>query len=85
MSMLLNDSEGQVFLKRLLTKAEEITESFSREIPIQVHANPLGGSVLAIEYEAVVRSGVSIDELNNLVASLPNHQWLLTLIADLRT
>ena len=76
--MLLNDSEGQVFLKRLLTKAEEITESFSREIPIQVHASPLGGSVLAIEYEAVVRSGVSIDELNNLVASLPGHQWLLS-------
>ena len=77
MSMLPSDSEGRVFLEGLLTKAEEITESASREIPIQVHASPLGGSVIAIEYEAVVRSGVSIDELYNLVASLPGHQWLL--------
>jgi hypothetical protein len=77
MSMLPNDSEGQVFLKGILTKAAEITESPSREIPIQVHASPLAGSVLAIEYEAVVRSGVSINELDNLVASLPGHQWLL--------
>ena len=78
MSMLPSDSEGQVFLQGLLTKAEEIMESASWEIPIQVHASPLAGSVLAIEYEAVVRSGVSIDKLNNLVASLPGHQWLLT-------
>ena len=76
MSMLPSDSEGQMFLEGLLTKAEEIMESAPLEIPIQVHASPLGGSVLAIEYEAVVRSGVLIDELNNLVASLPGHKWL---------
>ena len=77
MSMLPSDSEGQVFVKGLLARAEEVTESPPWEIPIQLHASPLGGSVLDIEYEAIVRSGVSIDELNNLVASLPGHKWLL--------
>ncbi|MES0446872.1 MAG: hypothetical protein ABUJ92_10035, partial [Desulfobacterales bacterium] len=73
-----SDPEGQVFVKGLLAMAEETTEFPPREIPIQVHASPLGGPILDIEYEAVVRSGVSIDELNNLVASLPGHKWLLT-------
>lgn len=78
MSMLHSDPEGQVFVKGLLAMAEETTESPPREIPIQVHASPLGGPILDIEYEAIVRSGVSIDELNNLVASLPGYKWLLT-------
>ena len=77
-SMLHSDTEGQVFVKGLLAMAEETTEPPPREIPIQIHASPLGGPILDIEHEAIVRSGVSIDELNNLVASLPGHKWLLT-------
>lgn len=42
------------------------------------HASVWGDSIIDIEYEAVVRNGASIDELNNLVASLPSHQWLLS-------
>lgn len=78
MSLLNSDPEGQVFLKGLLAIAEGTTESPPREMPIQVHASPLGGPIPDIEYQAIIRSGVTIDELNDLVASLPGHQWLLT-------
>ena len=78
MRMLAADSEGQVFVKGLFASAEKIAKSPSREIPIQRHASVWGDSILDIEYEAVVRSGVSIDELNNLVASMPGHQWLIS-------
>ena len=78
MSMLPSGSEGQIFVKGILTGAEEITESPQREIPIQRHASVWGDSISDIEYEALVRSGLSIDELNNLIASMPGHQWLLT-------
>jgi hypothetical protein len=37
----------------------------------------MGDSIQDIEYEAVLRSGISMDELNHLVVSLPGHQWLL--------
>jgi len=77
MSMLASDTEGQTFLKGLLNRVEDIAESPSRKIPIQRHASVWGDSILDIEYEAVVRSCISFDELNNLVTSLPGHQWLL--------
>ena len=77
MSMLPSNSEGQAFLKGVLNRAEGITESPPREIPIQRHASVWGDSILSIEHEAVVRSGISIDELNIQVASLPDYQWLL--------
>jgi hypothetical protein len=78
MRMLAPDSEGQVFVKGLFARAEKITKSPSREIPIQRHASVWGDTILEIEYEAVVRSGVTIDELNNFVRSMPGHQWLVS-------
>jgi len=78
MKMLTSDSEGQVFVKELFARAEKITASPPREIPIQKYASVWGDSILDIEYEAVMRSGVSIDELNNFVASVPGHQWLIS-------
>ncbi|MFC1825955.1 hypothetical protein ACFLYZ_01005 [Thermodesulfobacteriota bacterium] len=78
MRMLTSDSEGQVFVKELFARAEKITASPPREIPIQKYASVWGDSILDIEYEAVMRSGVSIDELNNFVASVPGHQWLIS-------
>jgi len=82
MRMLAPDSEGQVFVKGLFAIAEKITKSPFREIPIQRYASVWGDSILDIEYEAVMRSGVSIDELNNLVASLPGHQWLISALIE---
>lgn len=78
MRMLAPDSEGQVFVKGLFASAQKITKSPLREIPIQRHASVWGDSILEIEYEAVVRSGVTIDELNNFVGSMPGHQWLIS-------
>jgi hypothetical protein len=78
MAMLPSNSQGQVFLQGLFRMAEKISEPPQRQIPIQLHASPLGSPVRDIEYEAVRRSGASIDELNHLVASLPGHQWLRT-------
>lgn len=76
--MLPSDSQGRVFMKGLFLMAEKILEPPHREIPIQIHASPLGGPVRDIGYEAVRRSGAAIDELNHLVTSLPGHQWLGT-------
>lgn len=78
MSMLPSDSEGLIFLQALLARAQGIEESPSREIPRQRYASVYGDSIVDIEYEAVVQSGVSIDELNALALSLPGHQWLLS-------
>ena len=82
MKMLAPDSEGQVFVKGLCARAEKITKSPPREIPIQRYASVWGDSILDIEYEAVMRSGVSIDELNNFVASMPGHQWLISALIE---
>ncbi len=78
MSMLPSNSEGLLFLREVLNRSKEITKSPQREIPIQRHASVWGDSIIDIEYEAVLRSGTSIDELNKLVASLPSHHWLLS-------
>ncbi len=77
-SMLPCNSDGFIFLKALFTRAEGIGESPSWEIPIQRYASVFGDTIVDIEYEAVMRSGVSIDELNTLASSLPGHQWLLS-------
>jgi hypothetical protein len=77
MTMVSSDTQGQIFMNGLLTMIKNITESPHREIQIQRYASVMGDSINDIEYEAVVRSGISMDELNNLVASLPGHQWLM--------
>ena len=77
MSMLSHDSEGHLFLKALYAHAKAITEPPSRQIPIQRYASVYGDRILDIEYEAVVRSGVTIDEVTRFALSLPQHQWLL--------
>jgi len=78
-SVLPAGSQSQMFMNGLYVMAERISEPPRREIPLQVHASPLGGTVRDIGYEAVRQSGATIDELNHLVASLPGHQWLTTL------
>ncbi len=75
-SMLPPGSEGEIFLKAILTGVEKVTESPQREIPIQRHASVWGDSIKDIGYEALIRSGLSIDELNNLIASMPGNRWL---------
>lgn len=77
MSMLPCDSDGRLFLKALYTSAKDITKPPSREIPIQRYASVFGDRILDIEYEAVVRSGVTIDEMSRFASSLPCHRWLL--------
>lgn len=77
-SMLPSDSEGRDFVQGLLNRAEEIAESPPREILIQKYGSVFGDSVIAIEYEAITRSGISMDELDNFVESLPGHHWLLS-------
>lgn len=78
MTMVSSDTEGQIFLNGLFKIVENITELPHREIRIQRYASVMGDSIHDIEYEAVLRSGISMDELNNLVVSLPGHQWLLS-------
>ncbi len=77
MTMFSSDSDGHVFVKGLLDMAARITEPPPRKIRIQKYASVMGDTILAIEHEAIARSGVSIDDLNNCVAALPGHQWLL--------
>ena len=43
----------------------------------------MGDTILDIEYEAIQRSGLSMDELKNLALSIPGHGWLLTQNPDL--
>ncbi len=76
-TMLSSDSVGQVFLREIQAAAKKITEPPPREFSIQRYASVMGDSIRTLEHEAVERSGVSIDELNSFVASLPGHQWLL--------
>jgi hypothetical protein len=78
MTMVSSDAEGQIFINGLLSMIENITESPEREIRIQRYASVMGDCIHEIEYEAVARSGISMDELNTLVESLPGHQWLLS-------
>jgi len=75
--MLSADSEARAFVKKIQDMAVKITASPSREFSIQRYASVMGDAIRTIEYEAVLRSGVTIAELNGLVASLPGHQWLL--------
>jgi len=77
MSMLSRDSDGHLFLKALYANAKDITKPPTREIPIQRYASVFEDRILDIEYEAVVRSGVTIDEVSRFASSLPRHQWLL--------
>lgn len=79
LSMLNSDSEGRAFVQALLKKAEALDEPPRRQIPIQKYGSVFGDAVVAIEHEAIKRSGVSMDELNNVVKSLPGHGWLLTI------
>jgi len=76
MSMLSRDSDGHLFLKALYANAKDITKPPTREIPIQRYASVFGDRILDIEYEAVERSGVTIDEVSRFASSLPRHQWL---------
>ena len=77
MTMFAPDSDGRIFVKALLAMAAKVTEPPPRKIRIQQYASVMGDTILAIEHQALVRSGVSIDDLNNCVAALPGHQWLL--------
>jgi len=77
MSMPSCDSDGRLFLKSLYTNAKDITKPPAREIPLQRYASVYGDRIFDIEYEAVVRSGVTIDEVIGFALSLPQHQWLL--------
>lgn len=77
MTMFSPDSDGRIFVKALLAMAAKITEPPPRKIRIQQYASVMGDTILAIEHQDLVRSGVSIDDLNNCVAALPGHQWLL--------
>jgi len=78
MSTLSCDSDGHLFLKSLYTNAKDITKPPNREMPIQRYASVFEDRILDIEYEAVVRSGVTIDEVSRFASSLPRHQWLLS-------
>ena len=75
-SLLPCDSDGLIFMKALFTRAEGIVDPPSREVQLQKYASVFGDTIVDIEYEAVLRSGISIDELNRLASSLPGHPWL---------
>jgi hypothetical protein len=77
-SMLPPNAEGQGVFSWILDRVETMTKPPPRQIPIQRHASVWGDTIPDIEYEALMRSGISIDELNRYVASFPGHRWLLT-------
>ncbi len=77
MSMLSRDSDGHLFLKALYANAENITKPPTREIQIQRYASIFEDKILDIEYEAVIRSGITIDEMSRFASPLPGRQWLL--------
>lgn len=77
MSILSSDSDGHLFLEALYANAKDITKPPTWEIPIQRYASVFGDRILDIEYEAVVRSGITIDEVSRFALSLPRYQWLL--------
>jgi len=68
-SILPPNAEGQGVLSGILNRVETMTESPPRQIPIQRHASVWGDTIPDIEYEALMRSGITIDELNSYVAS----------------
>jgi len=76
MSMISSDSDGHLFLKALYVNAKDMTKPPTREMPIQRYASIFENKILDIEYEAVVRSGVTIDEVSRFASSLPRYQWL---------
>jgi hypothetical protein len=76
-SMLDSDAKGQIFVQALLKEAERVVEPPRRQVPIQKYGSVFGDAIVAIELEAMKRSGVSKDELETLVKSLPGHEWLL--------
>lgn len=77
MLMLSCDSDGHLFLKALYTNAKDITNPPTREIPLQRYASVFEDRILDIEYEAIVRSGVTINDVRRYASSLSRHQWLL--------
>ncbi|MGD8981437.1 MAG: hypothetical protein PVF42_07575 [Desulfobacterales bacterium] len=81
MSMLSLDSDGRLFIEALYTHAKGITKPPTREIPIQRYASVFGDRIFDIEYEAVVRSGITIDDVSRFGSSLPRHQWLFSELA----
>ena len=78
MSMPLNDSDGYIFLNALYTNAKNITEPPAWEITLQRYASVFEDKILDIEYEAVTRSGITIDEVSEFACFLPQYQWLLS-------
>ncbi|MFC1516133.1 hypothetical protein ACFL7E_05170 [Thermodesulfobacteriota bacterium] len=76
MSMIPSDSNGQMFLTALFNLAEKMSTSPARELSIRLHASVMGDKVPDIEYQALLHSGVTIDELNALIQSLSGYQWL---------
>ena len=78
MSMLSRNSDGHLFLKALYAHAKDMTKPPSWEIPIQRYASVYGDRILDIEYEALVRSGLTIDDVKRFASSLPRYQWLLS-------
>ena len=78
MTTIPSDSDGHLFLKALFNCAEKLSTSPPRKVTIRLHASVMGDVVPDIEYQALLRSGATIDELNTLAASLPGHQWLTT-------
>lgn len=78
MTMLSSDFEGRAFVKEIFKRAEEISQSPARKIPIQRYASVWGDFILEIEHEAIMRSGVSIDEFNNYIAGMPGYQWIVS-------
>lgn len=78
MSMIPSHSDGHMFLSALFNRAEKTSTSPDRELSIRLHASVMGDTVPDIEYQALLNSGVTIEELNALVKSLSGHQWLCT-------
>lgn len=79
LSRLNSDSDGQVFMQVLKNRAEVLAGSPRRQISIQKYGSVFGDVIVPIELEAIKLSGVSIDELNAFVKSLPGHPWLLSM------
>lgn len=77
LSMLASNAKGQIFVRALLKEAEALVEPPQRQIPIQKYGSVFGDNIMAVEHEAIKRSGVSKDELETFVRSLPGHEWLL--------
>jgi hypothetical protein len=77
LKMLEPDANGRVFLQALLNSAEVLVKTPGRQISVQKYGSVFGDDIAAIEYEAIKRSGVCMDELNAFVTSLPGREWLI--------